>query len=446
MYFIYSLMLGVGLLILLPKFLLVAFRHGKYISGLSERLGFLQPVADQSDPVIWLHCVSVGEVQAARPLFQALRQEFPGCRLVISTVTVTGQQLASDIFKGQAHKIFYFPIDWGWTVRRSLQAIHPSVVLIMETELWPGFLHQCRKRNVPVAIVNGRLSEKSFRRYRIVRRFFTRILHCLVLAVMQTDADADRMRALGLPADRVMVSGNMKFDAGRGDDDTQNITDELTKRFALNDATVLLAASTHDPEEQIILEAFANLRAVSASGQVRLIIAPRHPERFGVVAARLDASSFSWSRRSAQPASADSQADIILLDSIGELRSVFSLASVVFVGGSIAPVGGHNILEPAAAGACIVTGPHTQNFAEIVRTFTAESAIIQMAGEDERELTEIFERLLPDPRLRQELGSRAQALMQKHRGATSRTIEILRPIIMDATNKSRSLQSHRKRS
>jgi 3-deoxy-D-manno-octulosonic-acid transferase len=435
MYFIYSVLLGLGFLILLPKFLLDAVRHGKYISGFGDRLGNLEKLDNAGRPVVWLHCVSVGEVQAARPLFQAIRQTLPDFLIVVSTVTVTGQQLAREVFKDQAHKVFYLPLDWRWTLRRAFNAIDPAVVLIMETELWPGFLRECKQRHVPVAIVNGRLSEKSLRRYKLIPSFISQVVNCLDLAIMQTAADADRMRALGLEPDRVLVSGNMKFDAG-APDETDPLTEDLATRFRFREGPVILAASTHDPEERVLLEVFQTLRATASTKQVRLIVAPRHPERFNAVASLLRGSGVLFVRRFDAPTPDDGQAQIVLLDTIGELRSVFPLVTLVFVGGSIAPVGGHNILEPAAAGACIVSGAHTKNFDEIVKTFVAAGAIIQLQpmpdGEVPGALTDVFEKLLRDPQQRRDLAERAKALVTDNRGATAFTIKTLMTILTRA--------------
>lgn len=428
MYLVYSILLGLGFIILLPKFLLDAVRHGKYISGLSERLGSLE-INKEKSPAIWLHCVSVGEVQAARPLFQALRREFPTHSIFVSTVTVTGQELAREVFRNEATRVFYFPVDWRWSVRRALRAINPSLVLIMETELWPNFLRECRHRKIATAIVNGRLSEKSFGRYRIIRSFIRKVLSGLTLAVMQTEADADRIRKLGLGPDRVEISGNMKFDAGALDE-SSDLVEEFASRFAFRDSRpVILAASTHDSEERIVLESFTKLRA-SGLGETRLVIAPRHRERFNAVASLLNDSQFSWTRRTSPAADTDRHVDIVLLDSIGELKLLFPLATVVFMGGSIARVGGHNVLEPAEAGACIVTGPHTKNFDEIVKTFTARKALIQLDeqqnGAMATELGEVFSKLLLDDTHRNELGARGKALIEENRGATARTIELLK--------------------
>jgi 3-deoxy-D-manno-octulosonic-acid transferase len=433
MYLVYSLLLGLGFIIMLPKFLLDAWRHGKYVSGLSERLGSLAKNTDQR-PAIWLHCVSVGEVQAARPLFQALRQEFPAHAILVSTVTVTGQELAREVFRNDAARVFYFPVDWRWSVRRALTAINPSLVLLMETELWPNFLFECRRRNIPTAIVNGRLSEKSFGRYQMIKSFIARVLSGLTLAVMQTEVDAGRIQKLGLAAERLAISGNMKFDAGVVSE-SEELVEEFSNRFGFRDSRpVILAASTHDSEERIVLDSFRKLRA-SGLADTRLVIAPRHRERFNTVASLLNdsqLSKFSWTRRTDAPSDNDRKVDIVLLDSIGELRALFPLASVVFVGGSIARVGGHNILEPAEAGACIVTGPHTKNFAEIVRTFSARGALIQLDeqhnGAMASELTAIFEGLLNDEARRNELGARGRALVEENRGATARTITLLKEL------------------
>lgn len=432
MYFVYSLLLGLGFLIMLPRFMLDALRYGKYISSLSERLGSLEKSSCDKKGTIWLHCVSVGEVQAARPLFLSLRRIFPERPIVVSTVTVTGQHLAREVFHEQAARVFFFPIDWRWSVRRTLKEIDPSLVLIMETELWPNFLHECRKNKVPTAIVNGRLSEKSFARYGMVRSFISRVVSCLDLAVMQTKADADRMRQLGLAADRVQVCGNMKFDAGFLGQ-SQALTEELTDRFQFSkQRPVLIAVSTHDPEERIVLDSFMRLRETGL-GEIRLVIAPRHPERFNAVAALLEASKLPWTRRSARPNPGDQEADIVLFDTIGEIKALFPVASLVFVGGSLTPIGGHNVLEPAAAGACIVTGPHTKNFDEIVKTFSAKSALVQIGqvqnGALADTLSKAFADLLRDSQRRSELGARGKALIEENLGATACTIDLISGII-----------------
>jgi 3-deoxy-D-manno-octulosonic-acid transferase len=440
MYFLYSFLLTLGVIALLPRFLLDALRHGKYVAGFGERLGRLPAIETGGRPVLWLHCVSVGEAQAARPLARAALDRFPSYALVVSTTTLAGQRIAREVFRTEASAVIYFPFDWAWTVRRSLRSVNPSVALIMETELWPNFLRECSKLGVPVAVVNGRLSERSFRRYRIIRRFTKRIVQDIRLALMQTEADAARMRTLGLAPERVFVSGNVKFDAP-DDAGEQELTAHLRERFHLSDAhPLIVAASTHAPEERIILEAFKQLRSAHGNEQVRLLIAPRHPERFQEVASLLKSSGLVWSRRSELESESDSACDAILLDSIGELRAVYPLAHIVFVGGSLTPTGGHNVLEPAAVGACTVTGPHTFNFTAIMRAFLEADALIQLPSLPEKDaptaLANTLKALLGDEERRRATGERARAVLEQNRGATERTVKLLTTLFSSSSSDS----------
>ena len=431
MYFVYRLLLTLGFLVLLPRFVLDAFRHGKYVAGFNERLGTLAPL-ENSPRVVWIHCVSVGETQAARPLINGIRRRFPDHTIAVSTTTLTGQTLAREIFKGDVARVFYFPFDWTWTVRRALDAIRPTSVLIMETEIWPGFLRECESRGIPVAIVNGRLSGQSFRRYQWIKGFLKRVLAGVGLAAMQTEEDAERIRALGMNSERVVVAGSLKFDAGTIAP-SNLITEELRERFNFTEtAPLIIAASTHGPEESLILEAFRQTRALGEPN-ARLLLAPRHPERFDEVASLLDKSGLRWTRRSYVANESDRTCDVVLLDTIGELASVYFLAEIVFVGGSIARSGGHNILEPAAAGAAIITGPNMHNFAAINRAFLDNEAIIQLPPENDSdttsELARTFAKLLTDNQLRQDLKQRAKQVLKQNLGATDRTLDHLEPIL-----------------
>lgn len=439
MYLLYSILLGVGFIILLPRFVLDAVRHGKYAAGFRERMGRI-PAPNASltrgRPVVWLHCVSVGETQAARPLVRALREHYPSHALVVSTTTQTGQTLAREIFAQEAAAVFYFPFDWAWTVRRALRIIRPSAVLVLETELWPRFLRECGAARVPVALVNGRISDTSFGRYRRIRPFIKRVVNQLSLAIMQTDADAARIRDLGLAPARVRVSGNIKFDAQDETSEQSATTGLLRARFGLDSSArpLIVAASTHAPEERIVLAAFQKLRLAQPQREARLLIAPRHPERFEEVASLLDASGLSWSRRSSQAdAGRDAESDCILLDSIGELRGAYALAALVFIGGSIARTGGHNVLEPASQAKCIITGAHTSNFASIVRAFLEQDALVQLpplADADAPEaLARVFADLLADDARRQQIGANAHAALARSRGATARTLEMLGEVL-----------------
>ena len=434
MYLAYSLLLTLGLIVLIPYFLFQAITHGKYINGLRQRLGWIKPIHNSSKPLIWIHCVSVGETQAARPLVARLRSEFPEYVLVVSTITATGQTLAQEVFRTHADAIIYFPFDWAWTVRRALKAIKPDVVLIVETELWPNFLRECGYQSIPLVLVNGRISPQSFRRYQLIRFFLRKVLSHLSMAVMQSENDAKRISSLGIPAEKLFVTGNLKFDfdARSVSADT---TELLRNRFGIRgESSLVLAASTHGPEEKIILKSFQTLLKEQ---KLRLMIAPRRPERFQEVANLIEASGLSWARRSNPEDARDSQAEIILLDTIGELPAAYPLATVVFVGGSLVDKGGHNVLEPAMTGACVVTGHHTHNFHAIVELLVGAEAIVQLppvaVEEAEHPLTQTLRELLIDNQRRIDLGTRARQIVEQNQGAADRTITLIRPFFHHST-------------
>ena len=436
MYFIYSLLLTIAFIIMMPRFVLDALRHGKYIAGIRERLGNLPATPRDGQPLIWLHCVSVGEAEAGRPLIQGLIHRFPAHRIVVSTTTLTGQAFARSAFQHQAVAIFYFPFDWAWTVRRAMRALNPSAVLIMETEIWPRLLRECQRHEIPVALVNGRISEKSFRGYRRLGAFIRRAVNDLALALMQADADAERLRQLGFEKE-IRVTGNLKFDSAEVGTD-QTLTEEFRKRFGFNgSARLIVAASTHEPEESVVLDAFKTASAAKR-GRVRLLIAPRHPERFSDVAELLRDSGLAWVRRSDSPRQEDQNCQAILLDTIGELRSVYPLADIVFVGGSIATKGGHNLIEPAAAGACVIVGPHTKNFAAITRSFIESDGLIQLPNgtteETSKTLASVFIELLLNEEKRKQIAKRGVSVCRQNRGATDRTIEMLAGILSREPN------------
>jgi len=428
MYFIYSFVLTIGFLLLLPRFLWDAARKGKYAAGFWQRFGRLPEFDAEGKPIVWLHAVSVGETNAAKPLVKEIIKNFPDYKLVVSTTTKTGQTLASEIFKNEAALVFYFPFDWSFVVRRALEKINPSVVLIMETELWFNFLREARRSKIKIALVNGRLSEKSFKNYKRIRGLVRRALANLDLALMSGDRDAERLIELGCAAEKTFVTGNIKFDLETGKSD---LTETLRRRFAIDEMRPLIvAASTHAPEERWILESYRILRdKFAAENSPRLLIAPRHPERFAEVAELMQKSGFRFARRSSSTSETDINADLILLDSIGELRAVYELAELVFVGGSLIPHGGQNVLEPAAAKKAIVTGFYTMNFADINKTFSAKEAIVRLPKLEENEISvnleSVFYELLSDNVKRKALAENAFAVLRGNRGACAKTIEKL---------------------
>lgn len=426
MFTVYSLLLTLAFALMSPLFLM---RREKYAAGFRERLGFL-PVFDAGGrPVIWLHCVSVGETNAARSLVDQIHRQFPSHSLVVSTTTRTGQELAREIFKEQADAVFYFPFDWKFTVRRALGNFRPSVVLLMETEIWPNFIREAKMTGAKVAIVNGRLSQKSFVRYSKIKGFLGRIFANVDLALMQAPRDAERMTALGMAESKTISAGNLKFD--QEPLESEELTDRLRARFGIGTARPLVvAASTHEPEERILLEA---LRILSEETDARMMIVPRHPRRFDEVAGLIAEMGFSSARRSASARGEDRDVQVILLDSMGELRSVYPLAELVFCGGSLIPHGGQSMLEPATEGKAVVTGFHTENFANAVEVFAFHGGLAQLPPLDIREAPEVvarmFAELLADEERRKSMGRNARDVMVRNRGAAERTAGYLRDLL-----------------
>jgi len=420
MYLFYSLLLACAALLSLPWWALQMLRLGKYRAGFKERLGLVPARLKTAKPgSIWVHAVSVGEVLAVSRLIAELKSAQPATQIFVSTTTATGQQLARERF-GEA-QCFFVPLDLGFAVRAYLNALQPRLLILAETEFWPNLLHLARKRKTPVAIVNARISDRSFPRYRRFRWFFRRVLSNVDLFLAQTAADAERLRAIGAPTERVQVSGNLKFDIRLGS--TARLAEELRAAIP-KDSPVIVCGSTAEGEEETVLEAFKQLQQQFPSAV--MILAPRHPERFDKVASLIASLDLAFVRRSSWAAACPITGGVFLLDSVGELASVYALADVAFVGGSLVPSGGHNILEPAQYGAAIVVGPHTFNFREIVGIFQNGGAIRVASTE---ELAHVLLELLGNPEERKRLGRRAKELFAQHAGATRRTLQALRPLL-----------------
>jgi 3-deoxy-D-manno-octulosonic-acid transferase len=399
----------------------------KYRHGLRERLGHVPArVLDAvgSRPVIWIHAVSVGEVLAASRLIADLEQRAPAYRVLVSTTTRTSQELARKKFGDD--RVFYFPIDFNWAVRRYLDSFRPSLVVLLETEFWPNFLAACRRKRIPVAVVNARISDRSYPRYLRLRSLWKEILSGVGLALAQTSEDRSRLVAIGMDADRVSVGGNLKFDVRAPE--TAKITADLKKSLSLH-AKLIVAGSTLEGEETMLLQAWPQI--VAACPEARMIVAPRHPERFSAVAALLKNSGVEWTRRSESSRENGElpPGSIFLLDSIGELASVYSLATIAVVGGSFIPAGGHNPLEPAQFAVPVVMGPHYANFRAIVETLRAENAV-SIAGGNELQKTLI--ELLTHPKEALLLGRRSQVVFEREAGATNRAVDALLQLLPGA--------------
>ena len=422
MYLLYSLVTLLGLVVLAPYFVYQALRHKKYVGSLGQRLGYL-PVSFNldGDDSIWIHAVSVGEVLAARPLISELRRRYPRLRLLLSTTTRAGQELAR---RGvtDADEVLYFPFDWTFSVRRTLNHVKPRLFVMIETEIWPNLLRECRRRGVRTVLVNGRISYRSFPRYRLVRPFFRRVLADIDRFCVQGDETARRLVQLGADPGRITVTGSLKFDAfdvmplpGRG-------RERVLRYFRISsNRPVLVAGSTLKGEEEAVIRAFNRLR--TSGSTPLLVLAARHPERFAEVERLCRQEGLSTIRRTELPIDAEPRADVVVLDTIGELASVYQIATVVFVGGSLVRAGGHNILEPAVFGKPIVFGPHMENFGEIAEAFLANDAACQVRSA--RELDAAIVGLMGDPVRRARLGAAARALVEANRGARDRTLTVI---------------------
>jgi 3-deoxy-D-manno-octulosonic-acid transferase len=429
MYFLYSLVALVLFVAASPYFLYQAVRHGKYIRSLPERLGWL-PVSLNLDrePSIWLHAVSVGEALTARAIAGELKTRYPHLRFYVSTTTLTGQQLARRTFQ-MADGIFYFPLDLGFVVRRVLNVVRPQLFVMMETEIWPNLLRECRARGVRTVVVNGRISERSFPRYRLVRPLFRRVLDLVDLFCVQGAETAGRLETLGADPARIRTTGSLKFDALQqpaGTAAQDRGAERVLRYFTLPPGRpVVVAGSTLPGEHEIVLRSFERVKTLV--GQPLLVLAPRKPEHFAEAETLARQAGFRTVRRTSLVIDEEVKADVVVLDTIGELAQVYALAWVVFVGGSLVNVGGHNILEPAIHGKPILFGPHMQNFAEITDAFLKADAAIQVYGG--RELEDAVIALLTDETRRARLGDAARRLVEANRGAKARTLDAIATVL-----------------
>jgi len=451
LFFLYSLLTALGVLFALPYWAVGALRHGKYFSNLKERLGvsysgLAGPQKGQGTTAIWLHAVSVGEVLSGVALARGLKEQHPQRRLIVSTTTQTGQAIARERMSF-ADAIIYFPLDWGFVVKRALRAVRPGIVVVLETELWPNFLRETQRQGIPVVYLSGRISERSFGRYKralgvfgfLVRPFLKRVLSIPRAFRMQSEQDAARLSALGAPQDRIVVGGNLKYDL---EVPPSTPLAEWLEREAVAGSRrpLVVAGSVVANEEPLALIAFGTAQGEHA--HALLVLAPRKPERFDAAAEFIEESHRKFVRRSALgipgpngtgpsglavTARIAEDVTVLLLDSIGELASLYRVADVVFVGGSLVPSGGHNILEPAAFGKIPVFGPHTENFAEMTARFVEAGAAIRAGSPEDVGVAWI--ELLRDPERMREMGAKARALVEGSRGATARALDDVRRLL-----------------
>jgi len=423
-HFLYNLGLAGALVLTAPAWIpwmsLSAKRRRNFPDRLGTRLGRIPPPAGKQR--IWIHAVSVGETLAAVSLVRDLKERLPSAELFFSTVTITGQQVAGKALAGHVEKTFFFPFDIPRISGKFLDRVGPNVVAILETEIWPNFLGECAARGIPVVILNGRVSERSFRGYGRFSSFFARVLACVTAFAMQTEEDARRMIALGVDPAKVTVTGNMKFDVSFSPDSDSPFLSWLKGEKDKGTAWVV-AGSTHEGEENAVLSAFADAHSVNPSA--RLLLAPRHPERFDAVADLCERRGWEVARKSRIASGEEKKhsSPVVVLDTVGELLASYAAGDIAFVGGSLAPKGGHNILEPALFGVPAVTGPHTGNFREITELFTRGDAV--MTVRDESDLCRRMAEWAADPAPFAEMGKRAKRLLETLRGASGRNAALV---------------------
>ena len=405
-----------GLGVYLPVLLVRRLRGGGYARSLSQRFG--RYGADlPAEPRCWIHAVSVGESATAVPLVEAIARRWPELSVVMTTVTPTGARVVADRLRATVtHR--YFPLDLPGPVRRALDAVRPRFFIGMETELWPNFLRALARRGVPAMIANGRISDRSFRRYHRVRFLTARMLRDIAVFAMQSQEDARRIIALGAPPDRVVITGNLKTDLTPAEAGGEAVWQQLLG-LATNEP-VWIAGSTHRGEEAVVLDAYARLRR--RFPDLVLLLAPRHPERVPEVERLAADRQLATVRRSELPASRE-RAPVIVLDTVGELAKIYSVASVVFVGGSLVPTGGHNMLEPALLRKPVLYGPHTTNFRESAELLLAAGGAV-LVDEPERLEPRVAE-LLADPVRRSRMGEAGLHAVIGRQGALKQTMELV---------------------
>jgi 3-deoxy-D-manno-octulosonic-acid transferase len=423
MYLLYSALLATGLFLSLPYWIFQMIRHGKYRRGFQQRLGGVPPYLSHpsAKPTIWYHAVSVGEVLAISGLVDEMRRRCPACRIVISTTTDAGQKLAQTRFGDE--NVFYFPLDLGFAIRPYLEALRPTLVVVAETEFWPNFLRLAKRSGAHIAVVNARISDRSLPGYKRLRWWLSRVISNIDLFVAQTYEDQKRLVEIGAAAERVHAAGNLKFDIKPSS--PPDVVASLQDNFQKSEAgPILVCGSTVDEEEErMLLQAFQNIQA--SHPRAVMILAPRHPERFPVVAELLESLGVRFWRRSlwnGEPIGGG----VILLDTIGELAAIYALADIAFVGGSLVPRGGHNIIEPARHGVAIVVGNHTENFRDIIWLFQTHNAV-RIVGPAELPL--VLMELISNDSERLAMGRRALDTLREQAGATTKTLAALEPLL-----------------
>ncbi len=411
-----------------PIVLYRVLRHGRYRAGWGQRFGRVER-KDPQKKCIWLHAVSMGEVNAAQTLIVEIERQLPDFEVVLSTTTDTGFARAQKLF-GQTRSVFYFPFDLSWVTRRAFDRLGPAVCLLMELEVWPNFLFAAHAREVPVLVLNGRISDRSFSRYRRIKSVTRTFFGKLDLVLAQTQQYASRFRELGCPAERVLVTSSLKYDTAQVADRVEG-AEALAEQLNLAGAPLWVAGGTGDDEEKIVLDVYKSLVQDKRFDRLRLAVVPRKPERFNEVAELIEQKGFSlvrYSRLKGTVSRAPDQGKAVVLgDTMGDLRKFYSLATIIFVGRSLVPMGGSDMMEAAALGKCTIFGPHTFNFRQTVEALLQGQGAIQVPDGDD--LRKTMEKCLSHPAYAQRIARAGQAVIRQNQGATAKTMEALRKVL-----------------
>lgn len=423
MHLLYNIFFIVFFILSMPYLFLRSLSQERFRKQLFQRMGFFESLSFPKP--IWVHAASVGEVFCTVPLLKKIKREFPQRQIVLTTMTSTGHAAAKKHLP-EADRVLFFPLDHPLVLRRIIERIQPGLLLIAETELWPNLLCFCGKKGIPIILFNGRISKKSFRGYLFLKFLFKDCLKYISLFLMQTKEDQTRIIEIGAESEKTKVVGNLKFDQPFPAF-TEEAVVKLARSIALQgNEPILIGGSTHSGEEEILIRLFKDLKKIES--RLLLILAPRHLDRLEEVERLLRKESVSWVRRTSFPMDqCQSAPEVILLDTMGELMGLYSLGTLVFVGGSLVPVGGHNPLEPLFFKKCIFFGPHMFNFLEISRRLIEAEGAIQ--AKDREDLLLHMKRLLRNERARKETGEKGYQFLQKHQGATDRIFQEIRPFL-----------------
>lgn len=418
----------IALIIISPLILYRIIAHNRYKKGLQNRLGKINN-ENKDKKSIWIHAVSVGEVNASKTIIGELEKKFPNLQIALSTTTDTGFDTATKFF-GEKHNIFYFPFDFSWTMARAFKNLSPAICLLMELEVWPNFVQTAAETNVPVVVLNGRISDKSFSRYKLIKAITKKIFSKISLILCQTEEYASRFVKIGADKDKVIVTGSLKYDTAQISDKIDE-ADQLAAQLRIEGENLIVAGGTGNDEEAIILDAYRNVISNPQCRNYRLVIVPRKPERFNEVAGIIKQRGFAFLRYSEvkkkNNAPITDKQTIILGDTMGDLRKFYSLAKIIFVGRSLVPMGGSDMMEAAALGKCTIFGPHTFNFRQPVNALLEGSGAIMV--KDREQLQQIFKKCILEPEFAQQIAKNGQQIIKDNQGATAKTLEQIEKLL-----------------